>query len=165
MEEKTLLTATLCFLMWNDMICLATKKRKIGMGCLNGYGGGPELSEPLEDAALRELLEESTVKAKRSDLEKVAVCHFKNQKESGETFTCTVHVFFVRNFDGYPVQTSEMGPPQWFARDEVPLSKLMLADQYWFPHVLKGEKVEVFASYGPHQKTLIDKVVIRPLTS
>ncbi|MFM2357801.1 MAG: hypothetical protein RJA61_538 [Candidatus Parcubacteria bacterium] len=164
-EEKILKDATLCLLVKNGEVCLPIKKHKIGAGCRMGYGGGIEEGETPTTGALRELREECGVEALESNLQKIALCHFRNQTLQGEIFVCTVHVFLVSKWVGTPSETDEMGKPQWFPIESLPLEKLMLADPYWLPQVLKGEKIEVWAGYGPHQKILIGEVIVKSLTS
>lgn len=162
-EEKVLLLATLVFPIRNTEregeVMLATKLQKIGAGCLNGWGGGVEKGESVEECAKREFFEETGgAKISVADLVKVGIVHFKNHKSDGSVFVCSVHVFTVSAWSGEIVSTEEMGNPTWYRVDNIPFERLMLADPYWLPRMLSGEKGEVWAEYGPHQKTLIGEV-------
>jgi len=68
--------ATLCFLINNetDEILLGMKKRGFGKDKWNGFGGKIGEGETIEDAAKRELLEESGVHA--TELKKVGELTF-----------------------------------------------------------------------------------------
>jgi len=153
-EEKVLLSATLCFLVKDKEVSLAKKKKKIGQGCWNGYGGGIKLGETPVQAALRELFEEAKVIALPENLEKVAVIDFHNTKTDGTTFICKVHVYMVYQWQGEPKETEEMGKPKWFEKEFLPLGEMMLADRKWLPIVLSGKKITAEFYYRPFQKRL-----------
>ena len=54
MEEKVLLKASLVFPVTHTHVLLAKKQKKIGKGCWNGYGGGPEPGDrDILDTAVR----------------------------------------------------------------------------------------------------------------
>ncbi len=164
--EKTLLEATLCFLVDGDRVLLAKKTRKIGAGCWNGYGGGVEPGETPEQAAVRELAEESggiTVVVR--DLERVAVLDMENHRSDGGVFSCRVHVFLVCRWSGTPAPTEEMAEPTWFTFDEVRQLQLMPADRVWLPLVLLGRRVRATAAYTPFQAELIGEVAIEDLVT
>ncbi|KKW37034.1 MAG: NUDIX hydrolase [Candidatus Giovannonibacteria bacterium GW2011_GWA2_53_7] len=157
-EEKVLFTATVCFPLRGDEVLLARKTRKIGAGCWNGYGGGPEAGESLLCAAVRELFEESSLRALPEDLEKVAIMDFHNTKTDGNVFVARVHFYMVNKWEGVPIATEEMADPTWFKRDELPLLEMMPADRILIPPVFAGKKVIGTAHYGPFQKELIGEV-------
>ncbi|MDI6717684.1 MAG: NUDIX domain-containing protein [Patescibacteria group bacterium] len=128
-KEKVLLNATLCFLIKNNQILLALKKKKIERECWNGYGGGINDGEIIEEAAIRELKEESGgIIAVLDDLKKVAVIDFHNTKSDGEKFICRVHIYLVRNWIGEPKETEEMTKPTWFNINNLPFENMMPAD-------------------------------------
>ncbi len=158
-EEKTLLNAVLTFLIRGGKICLAMKKKKIGQGKLNGYGGGIEVGETTRYAAVRELNEEGQIVVIEDDLEKVAIVNFRNHKEDGLVFVCRVHIFFVTKWSGEPKETEEMGKPLWFDFDAIPVGQLLPADADWLSRALDilddGQPFEAWYEYGPHQEFLI----------
>lgn len=153
MEEKVLNDAVLCFLVTDSEVCLALKKKKIGAGKLNGYGGGIEPGQTVIEAAADELYQETGgVTAEAKDLEKVAKMAFCNELSDGGFFVCTVHVFLVAKWQGIPGETEEMGKPEWFKKDCLPCDRMMPADRYWLPHVLAGTKLLGEARYSPKQE-------------
>lgn len=156
MEEKVLFVATLVYPVTATHVLLARKMKKIGRGCWNGYGGGPEPSDAdLEATALRELAEESGgLTATREGLRKVAIVDFHNRKHDGEEFTCRVHIFLLTQWQGEPSSTPEMQEPTWFPKLQLPLDELMLADPAWLPRVLDGDCLYAQAWYGPEQNLL-----------
>ncbi len=161
--EKVLLSAVLCFPVRAGEVLLAEKTRHIGAGHYNGYGGGIEKNESLEDAVVRELFQESRMLALRKTLKKVAVVDFHNTKADGDSFTCRVHTFLLSGWVGPPLTTEEMRNPKWFEVQKLPVDKMMPADPFWLPRALAGERIYAEAWYGPRQQTLLQPVEISPL--
>jgi 8-oxo-dGTP diphosphatase/2-hydroxy-dATP diphosphatase len=173
MKEKTLNDATLCFLRRDEMVLLARKKRGIGVGSLNGYGGGIEEGETAEEAAVRELKEETGGKTNNlrgiiinpKDLRQIAIVDFHNTKTDGTTFVCRVYVYAAEKWLGRAEATEEMDEPTWYNIAALPLGDMMLADRKWLPAVLAATKLDkkimANASYGPYQKELLSDVIIR----
>lgn len=126
---------TLAYLVTDDSICVAMKKRGFGEGNWNGYGGKLEEGETIKNAAVREIQEESGVEVAENALEKVAQVEF--------FFTdgkhLEVHTFFVRSWNGEPKETEEMRP-KWFMFSEIPYKNMWADDEYWLPRALSGEK-------------------------
>lgn len=129
---------TLVFLMDEDRICLAQKKRGFGEGKLNGYGGKVGADESIEAAALRELAEESGVQAELTALEKVAAIEFSF--EGKPDWSQRMHVFFIRVWVGEPTESEEMAPV-WSQKDAIPYGGMWIDDEHWLPRALAGEKL------------------------
>ncbi len=132
-----LLIATDCYLRRAGQICLALKQMKIGAGRYNGYGGKIDEKEKIRDAAARELLEESGVRASSERLQRVGDITF-HQASVPEW---RVHFFMVWDWKDEPraVEPEKMGPPEWFDINHLPFSKLMPADVHYLPRLLAGE--------------------------
>jgi len=124
--------ATICFCVTDNEVLLAPKKRKVGIGLLNGYGGKIEGDETPSAAAIRELRQESSLIAFPNDLDEVAIIEF--QYAGLPKFKC--HIFTTRIWQGEPVETKEMGPPEWHSLSRLPYDRMMPADGYWVPVVL-----------------------------
>lgn len=139
-EEKTLIEATVVYPVRADgTVLLAKKTMKIGMGCWNGYGGGREEGETLEQTAVRELYEESGLIADTKDLEKIAILHAHNHKTDGKIVPCAVHFYQAQHCNGEPKSTEEMTDPTWFSVANLPLNDMMPADALWVPSALSGK--------------------------
>lgn len=116
------------------------KKTGFGAGKYNGFGGKQNSKDrTIEHTGVRELYEESKVRADISDLEKMAVIDFifpyalnLNQQ---------VHIYFIRKVANEPHETKEMAP-LWFKLDEIPYDKMWDSDKMWLPEILKGNKIK-----------------------
>ncbi len=128
--------ATLAFLKDGMHIWLGMKKVRFGAGKYNGFGGRIEQGETPEQAALRELSEETNgVKA----LAWHKVAENTHIFPSKPEWNFHVHVFLVTKWEGTPTETEEMKPEQ-FAIKDIPYSKMWHDDIHWLPHVLEGKK-------------------------
>ena len=162
-EEKTLYLATLVYPVRDSEVLLATKTRKIGAGCLNGWGGGVDQGESIRASAAREFFEETGgAKVNENELEKIGIVHFKNHKSDGVVFVCIVHVYSTKKWTADIISTDEMKNPRWYLISQITQEKLMPADPFWLPRMLTGEKGIAWAEYDPFQTTLIGEVCFEP---
>lgn len=138
LKERPTPQKTLCIILKENKILLGMKKRGFGVGKYNGFGGGLKDSETLENAAIRELREESGLIASERDLNKVGELdfYFPHKPE----FNQTVHVYLVNNYSSEPTETEEM-KFQFFSVDKIPYKKMWDDDKYWLPLILKGKKL------------------------
>lgn len=128
---------TLLFLLKNNQILLAMKKRGFGAHRWNGVGGKIEPGETIERAAIRECQEEIGVTP--HNLEKVAHHTFYVPNlPASDGFIC--HAFTTRVWQGEPIETDEMAP-KWFTYNTIPYDKMWQDDRHWLPHVLNGKKL------------------------
>jgi ADP-ribose pyrophosphatase YjhB (NUDIX family) len=161
-KEKVLFKATVVLPVKDGKVLLGMKTRKIGVGCWNGYGGGVEDGENILDCAIRELEEESGLRARLEDLVKVAIVDFHNEKVDGSVFVSRVHFFLVKDWEGEPTETKDgaMITPTFFDINDLPYEKMMPADKEFFPFILNDKKVLVESHYTPFQKALKREVKI-----
>jgi 8-oxo-dGTP pyrophosphatase MutT (NUDIX family) len=131
---------TLSFLLRDDAILLAMKKRGMGEGKWNGYGGKPMIDETVIDAAIRETEEEIGVTPQQ--LKHVASLSFHYPKlPQFQDWDQEVVVFFVEEWRG-EIRESEEMMPQWFPIDRIPFSRMWPDDIHWLPKVLQGNKIK-----------------------
>ena len=130
---------TLCFLFKGSRVLLAMKKRGFGANRWNGYGGKLNEGESLENAAIRELEEESGLVLKKDALKKISEIEFLFiQKPEWDQ---RVHTFFVEEWEGEPQETEEMRP-QWFDIGAIPYGEMWPEDKLWLPRAILGEKIK-----------------------
>ncbi|KAJ7992404.1 hypothetical protein DPEC_G00278190 [Dallia pectoralis] len=125
---------TLVLVVQPGRVLLGMKKRGFGVGKWNGFGGKVQPGETIEEAARRELLEESglTVDA----LAKIGNIKFEFV---GETEVLDVHIFRADSYNGEPTESDEMRP-QWFDSDKIPFSEMWADDILWFPLMFQKKK-------------------------
>jgi 8-oxo-dGTP pyrophosphatase MutT (NUDIX family) len=136
---------TLCLLIKNNResreLLLAMKKKGFGVGKWNGVGGkfNSRKDKNIIETAIRETEEEIGVKAKH--LEKVAVLNFYfPYQPKKRRWDQKVHIFFVKDWGGEPVESEEMSP-KWFKDNEIPFDRMWPDDKIWLPKVLEGKKL------------------------
>jgi mutator protein MutT len=134
MTEKV---CTLLFLIRDDEVLLAMKKRGFGADRYNGVGGKIDPGETIEQALVRECQEE--IEVTPTHYWKVAEHDF-TQKESKSPWRMYVHVYLCDEWEGEPVETEEMAP-EWFKVTNVPYDAMWQDDVLWLPQVLTGEKL------------------------
>ena len=134
-KDRKLLT--LCLIHQHPRILLGMKKRGFGAGRWNGFGGKVAEGESIEDAAVRELREETGIEADPTDLELSGILEFEFQSDPGKVLE--VHIFKVHSHTGDLVETEEMRP-QWFMIDEIPFKDMWSDDPYWMPLFIKGRR-------------------------
>ena len=129
------------------------KKRGFGAGRWNGFGGKIEVGETIEDAARREMKEESGIDI--LTMEKVGIHEFEFEMKQGEILE--VHVFRVDDFSGIPTETEEMRP-EWFMFSDIPYDIMWPDDQYWLPLFLEGKKFRTKFLFGADDIILEKKI-------
>jgi mutator protein MutT len=129
---------TLLFLRSGDQILLAMKKRGFGQGKWNGVGGKIEAGETLEDALVRECIEEVGVIPK--SWTPVGELDFVQDAETDDPWHMFVYAYVCDEWESEPVETEEM-KPKWFHVEDIPYGDMWDDDEFWLPYVLEGKKV------------------------
>ena len=146
---------TLCLLLDKEArrLALGKKKRGFGKDLYNGFGGKIEEGETIEQAAIRELEEESSVEAGYENLEMVGKLYFTfpTKKEWDQL----VYVFKVASWKGEPKESEEM-TAEWFDFDQIPYDRMWPDDIYWLPKVLEGKKVVGNFTFDEDNKSLLE---------
>ncbi|MDO8518268.1 MAG: 8-oxo-dGTP diphosphatase [bacterium] len=131
-------------------VLLGKKKVRFGAGYWNGFGGGVEAGESIEQSACREAQEEVGLVILPQDLTKVA--HIKFHFEQKPEYDHDVHVFITKKFTGEPTESEEMSP-QWHTLANLPMQEMWPSDPYWVPLVLqKGKTVEAICTFLGREK-------------
>ncbi len=109
------------------------KKIRFGAGKWNGYGGKVDAGESNEEAAARELFEESGIATNPSELKKIADVQFYFKDKP--MFQC--HAYIALEWENEPIESDEMFP-EWFSLDALPLDKMWVSDSLWLLDALAG---------------------------
>ncbi|KAG1968554.1 7,8-dihydro-8-oxoguanine triphosphatase isoform X2 [Pimephales promelas] len=135
---------TLVLVVQPGRVLLGMKKRGFGAGKWNGFGGKVQTGETIEQAARRELLEESGLTV--DTLLKIGNIKFEF---IGETELLDVHIFRADTYKGEPTESDEMRP-QWFDTDKIPFSQMWADDVLWFPLMLQKKKFLGYFKFHGH---------------
>jgi len=112
-------------------VCLGLKKKGYySEGKYNGLGGKIEPGEKPEEAAIREVLEESSLKIETPFLNKKGLLKYFEPDRNW-----IVHVFTCNQWQGKIKESNEM-KPFWFKLSQLPFSKMWENDALWIEEVL-----------------------------
>ena len=114
-------------------VLLGMKKKKFGIGKLNGFGGEVEAGENLEQAAARETFEEAGIQIKPERYGEV-LFQFQTDEQNH-----LVHFFLAESYIGTPKESDEM-KPEWFDVHKMPYEQMWMADRYCFPLLLQKKR-------------------------
>ncbi|KAM9474415.1 oxidized purine nucleoside triphosphate hydrolase-like [Salvelinus alpinus] len=161
---------TLVLVVQPGRVLLGMKKRGFGAGKWNGFGGKVQPGETIEEAARRELQEESglTVDA----LDKIGNIKFEFIRE---TELLDAHVFRADNYNGEPTESDDihsqshafyLGPemrPQWFDSDKIPFGQMWVDNILWFPLMLQKKKFLGYFKFQGHDLIIDHKLEVENL--
>jgi len=134
-REKTVLSLIYARRPEDRLVLLGMKKRGFGAGKYNGFGGKLEPDETLEASVLRELREESGLKATPDDLRWCGtLTYIYDTKPKG----MEVHIYDLVRWEGVPAETEEMSPA-WFKHEDIPLKSMWADDEFWLVQYLDGD--------------------------
>ena len=145
---RNLRLATLLFLIKDDQVLLAMKKRGFGDGRWNGAGGKVEPGESVEAAVVRETEEEIGVTPVK--YVQVAELDFYFPDEGWGQKVIT---YFCTEWQGEPAETEEMAP-KWFNKTDLPLGQMWPDDGLWLSRVLAGEELRAEFVFSKNDEVL-----------
>lgn len=157
MTTHTDIRRTLLFLRSGDQILLAMKKRGFGAGKWNGAGGKLEPGETIEQALVRETVEEIGVTP--TSWTAVGQLDFVQDAETPDPWHMFVYAYITDAWEGEPTESEEM-MPKWFHIEDIPYADMWDDDEFWLPHVLDGKKVTGKFTFDIHDKLLTHDVRI-----
>jgi ADP-ribose pyrophosphatase YjhB (NUDIX family) len=139
----------LCLLKKDGMLWLGQKKQGFGQGKFNGFGGKQKEGETIEQTAVRELTEETSVVP--TNMHKAAEMTYRFEHEP--SWNQVVHVYIVTDWTGTPTESEEMTCEK-FPVASIPYDKMWDNDKHWLPQVLDGKKVK--GAFIHTDKTTVD---------
>jgi 8-oxo-dGTP pyrophosphatase MutT (NUDIX family) len=143
--------ATLCYCIKGDEILLGLKKVRFGAGKWNGYGGKVDPGESNEEAAARELFEESGIATDANALEKIADIQFYFAGKP--VFQC--HAYVARSWENDAAESEEMRP-QWFPIRSMPFDTMWVSDSLWLERALAGEHLRGVVHFNDDGSAVLD---------
>lgn len=134
-------------------ILLGRKRRGMGFGKWNGFGGKLEDGETMRECAARELREECGLIISPKDLEMVGDLYF--HQPSDTAWSHAGIIYFARNWSGEPSLSDEM-EPHWFDPKDFPYEEMWMADRIWIPMILSGKKIRGTVYFAADGDTVYD---------
>jgi len=122
--------SVLVYLLNKGKVCLGMKKIRYGQGKWNGFGGKIEPDESKEEAAVREVWEETGLKIQLKDLVKKASFYYHESPQDWE-----VEVYTCDKWKGEIKESDEM-KPEWFDIKKLPYEQMWENDVLWIEKVL-----------------------------
>ncbi|KAJ1662747.1 hypothetical protein IW140_005504 [Coemansia sp. RSA 1813] len=113
-------------------VLLGLKKRGMGVGLWNGFGGKVEPEETFDECARRELKEECGLSA--ATMRHVGVIFMKRKDGSG----MIIYVYTAHGLSGLIVESDEM-KPAWFDMPDLPYDRAYKEARLWWPTMLSGK--------------------------
>ncbi len=132
-------------------LLLGYKKRGLGKGLWNGFGGKVNKDEDVLSAARRELKEEACIEADKMELCGKLFFSFDGG-EVTESF-----IFRTQSYIGEICESEEM-KPKWFFYREIPYEKMWDDDVLWLPLILQGLCVLGYFHFDYQEKSVWGKV-------
>ncbi len=138
-NTKVIKEMTLGFLIKEDKVLLAMKKRGFGVGKWNGVGGKLEMNEDPESAMKREAYEEICIKVlSLRTAGTITFYDFENVEYKKNA--SKVYLYLIDKWEGTPKESEEM-KPKWFNINSIPFENMWDDDKYWLKLVLSGKSI------------------------
>jgi mutator protein MutT len=147
---------TLTFVIDGDRLLMILKKRGQGAGKWNLPGGKIAEGETAEQAAAREVREETGLQV--ADLQECGNLEFLFPAGGSWSNSCTV--FRTSVFSGILTPENDECSAHWVSLKEIPYDRMWPNDRLWVPSVLAGGRVDRTYTFDA-QDQLVSEVVRR----
>ena len=134
-----------------EQALLGFKKEGFGVGKLTAFGGKVEPGETLPQAAVRELQEETGLRAREQDLWRLGDLDFLFPYRP--SWSQRVHVFTLRHWEDEP-RSSRETTPRWYPVADIPYDRMWPDAATWLPRILAGQPIRARFTFGPDNDTL-----------
>jgi 8-oxo-dGTP diphosphatase len=134
-----------------EQVLLGLKKEGFGAGKLTAFGGKVEPGETLAQAAVRELEEETGMRAHELDLCRLGELTFLFPHRP--SWSQRVHVFTLMSWQNEPVPSAEI-TPGWFPVPELPYDRMWPDAATWLPRILAGLPIRAEFTFAKDNDTL-----------
>jgi 8-oxo-dGTP diphosphatase len=134
--------AVICHVTRDDKFLLQLKsKGRFGEGYWNAPGGKIEAGESADEAAKREVYEETGLVPKTLEKKGDLEFYFGRSKKLPDW---TAEVFLCSEYEGELDTKNSEGELKWFRRDEIPYERMWADDKYWLPMVVETHSSKPF---------------------
>ncbi len=159
LNPSSTIRAVLCHIRRGDEYLLLLKsKGKFGEGFWNAPGGKIETMETAEQAAKREVLEETGLFVENLAEAGFLEFYFGQGKRAPDW---TAEVFHTSTFSGDLKATSEEGMLRWFRKEDLPYEQMWEDDRYWLPLLTAGIKFKGVFEFTSDSKRIVSHRVIK----
>ncbi|MCP2030956.1 8-oxo-dGTP diphosphatase [Okibacterium sp. HSC-33S16] len=138
-------------------VLLGRKKKGLGLGKLVGPGGKLEPGESPQQAVVREVLEESGLRVRKSDL--ILLGRIRYEFPQRKAWSQVSWVFATRAWEGSIIESDEL-LLEWVPVAGIPFAEMWDDAKFWLPNVLKdvgtGPLIERRFVFGPDLDTVVD---------
>ena len=141
-----------CYIRDNGRVLLQLKAEdRFGGGWWNAPGGKVADGESLEQAAVREVREETGLAVAALREHGSLTFYFGDAPDP----SFTVFVFSTTTFEGV-VTPSKEGDLAWWDEARLPYDEMWADDVVWLPHVLAGHRVQGIFRLSADHRTLLE---------
>jgi 8-oxo-dGTP diphosphatase len=151
----TFTPVTLCFLTRESagvqQVLLGLKKTGFGRGKVVGLGGHVEPGETDQEAACREVHEESGVVVLEEDLRDAGVVVF--DFPARPEWNMATRLFVATRWTGEPSESAEI-LPEWFDVGSLPVDRMWQDAAHWLPLALGGSVLRLTVVLNEDNETV-----------
>eukprot|EP00026_Physarum_polycephalum_P020021 Phypoly_transcript_22341.p1 GENE.Phypoly_transcript_22341~~Phypoly_transcript_22341.p1 ORF type:complete len:127 (-),score=21.67 Phypoly_transcript_22341:109-489(-) len=112
-------------------------------------GAKAQPPETIEQAAIRECIEETNITPTKLISRGVIEFTFENQA----SWDNCCHIFTCTEFTGEPQETEEM-LPSWYDVKNIPYDQMWDDDEIWIPELLRGDSINYHFKFSSEGKML-----------